>query len=75
MSKPKSKKNEQDTNVESTPEGKVFNFTRHGFVVKAETLSEARKALKEYLNESKVKKESEEVDQPEDVNESKEIEE
>lgn len=39
--------------VEKTPEGQVYNFTRHNFVVVAKSLEEAEKALSNHLKESK----------------------
>lgn len=70
MSKPKPKKNDTpEVETQSTPEGRVYNFTRHGFVVVAKTLSEAHKALKEFLNQP------EETEESEEESKSKEIEE
>ena len=54
------KQEEKSTSVENeevetkrTSEGRVYNFTRHGFIVEAKSLSEAQEALKVHLKESK----------------------
>lgn len=53
-------KEEKSTSVENeevetkrTSEGRVYNFTRHGFIVEAKSLKEAQKALEVHLKESK----------------------
>ena len=39
--------------VEKTPEGRVYNFTRSNFVVVAKSRKEAEEALEKHLKESK----------------------
>ncbi len=39
--------------VQDSPQGKVYNFTRHNFKVVAKNRSEAEKALEVHLKESK----------------------
>lgn len=53
MSENKATEEKKEVKTETTPEGKVFNFTRHGFVVIAKNLKEAQKALEEFLKENK----------------------
>lgn len=45
----------QDEKVETkrTSAGRVYNFTRHGFIVEAKSLKEAQDALKVHLKKSK----------------------
>lgn len=39
--------------VKATSNGKVYNFTRHGFIVEAKSLKEAQKALEVHLKDKK----------------------
>ena len=53
MTEVKATNEEKDVKVEPTPEGKVYNFTRHSFVVVAKNLKQAQKALEEFLKSNK----------------------
>lgn len=58
MENPKEEKNIVEE--KATPkEGKVYNFTKHSFVVVAKNREEAEEALKEFLAGSKNKKNKE----------------
>lgn len=54
------KSEEKSTSVENaevetkrTSNGRIYNFTRHGFIVEAKSLKEAQEALEVHLKESK----------------------
>ena len=47
------KATDKKAEVKETSGGKVYNFTRHGFIVEAKSLKEAQKALEKHLKESK----------------------
>lgn len=55
MAKEEAKAQEEQAQltVEKTPEGKVYNFTRHGFITVAKNRKQAEEALKNYLKEAK----------------------
>lgn len=43
----------EEVETKPTATGRVYNFTRHGFIVEAKSLKEAQKALETHLKESK----------------------
>jgi len=55
MSKDKEVTSVENEVVETKPTatGRVYNFTRHGFIVEAKSLKEAQKALETHLKETK----------------------